>query len=93
MHTRVPLLRYNFLGIPVAAGVLYPASGLRLPPELAAFAMALSSVSVVASSLLLKRYAPPPLPRESQPLMPPPRGARRDDHLAITVDGGKTGLN
>ena len=47
------------LGIPVAAGALYPAMRVRLPPEAAALAMALSSVSVVTSSLLLKRYVPP----------------------------------
>jgi len=52
-------LGYNTLGIPVAAGVLYPWLQLRLPPELAALAMALSSVSVICSSLLLKLYIPP----------------------------------
>jgi Cu+-exporting ATPase len=48
---------YNVVGIPVAAGVLYPAFGLLLKPELAGLAMAFSSVSVVTSSLFLKRYA------------------------------------
>lgn len=47
-------LVYNSAGIPIAAGVLYPAIVLR--PEIAALAMALSSVSVVSNSLLLKRY-------------------------------------
>jgi hypothetical protein len=46
---------YNVVGIPVAAGVLYPAFGLVLKPEFAGLAMALSSVSVVTNSLLLKR--------------------------------------
>ena len=46
---------YNVVGIPIAAGVLYPAFGLVLKPEFAGLAMALSSVSVVTNSLLLKR--------------------------------------
>ena len=48
-------LFYNSLGIPIAAGVLYPITGHLLPPEWAGLAMALSSVSVVTNSLLLKR--------------------------------------
>jgi Cu+-exporting ATPase len=48
---------YNAIGIPVAAGLLYPAFGLVLKPEFAGLAMAFSSVSVVTNSLLLKRYA------------------------------------
>eukprot|EP00958_Prasinococcus_capsulatus_P003786 scaffold346_cov387-Prasinococcus_capsulatus_cf.AAC.29 len=52
-------LIYNGLGIPIAAGVFYPLWKARLPPELAALAMALSSVSVVCSSLLLKMYKSP----------------------------------
>ncbi|MCO1603979.1 heavy metal translocating P-type ATPase [Desulfosporosinus nitroreducens] len=49
-------LIYNVIGIPIAAGVLYPLTGQLLPPEWAGLAMAFSSVSVVTSSLLLKRY-------------------------------------
>ncbi len=45
---------YNGIGIPVAAGVLYPATGLLLSPMLAAAAMALSSVSVIANALRLR---------------------------------------
>lgn len=45
---------YNVMGVPVAAGVLYPAFGLLLSPIIAGAAMALSSVSVVTNSLLLK---------------------------------------
>ncbi|MGK2943248.1 MAG: heavy metal translocating P-type ATPase, partial [Desulfuromonadales bacterium] len=48
---------YNVIGIPIAAGVLYPAFGIVLKPEFAGLAMAFSSVSVVTNSLLLKRYA------------------------------------
>jgi cation transport ATPase len=45
---------YNALGVPVAAGVLYPAFGVLLSPIIAAAAMALSSVSVVANALRLR---------------------------------------
>src|SRR5688572_6653953 len=44
---------YNALGIPIAAGVLYPLTGLLLSPMIAALAMSLSSVSVVANALRL----------------------------------------
>jgi len=47
---------YNIVGIPIAAGVLYPTYGILLQPVFAAAAMSLSSVSVVGNSLLLNRY-------------------------------------
>jgi Cu+-exporting ATPase len=49
---------YNILGIPVAAGVLYPFIGVLLNPALAAAAMAMSSVSVVSNSLRLRYFRP-----------------------------------
>jgi Cu+-exporting ATPase len=45
---------YNAIGVPVAAGVLYPVFGLLLSPMLAAAAMSLSSVSVIANALRLR---------------------------------------
>ncbi len=50
---------YNVVLIPVAAGVLYPFFGIIFRPEFAGLAMALSSVSVLSFSLLLKGYVPP----------------------------------
>jgi P-type Cu+ transporter len=55
-------LAYNGIGIPVAAGVLYPFFGIRLSPIIAAAAMALSSLSVVTNANRLRRWHPAPLP-------------------------------
>ena len=56
---------YNTILIPVAAGVLYPAFGITFEPALAGLAMALSSVTVISLSLMLKRYVPE-IKRESK---------------------------
>ncbi len=47
-------LAYNILGIPIAAGVLFPVFGILLSPMIAALAMSFSSVSVIGNSLRLK---------------------------------------
>ena len=60
-------LGYNLFGIPVAAGVLYPMFQIQLPPAIAGFFMAMSSVSVVTSSLLLRNYQPPEGMRDGIP--------------------------
>jgi P-type Cu+ transporter len=46
---------YNVLGIPIAAGVLYPVFGLLLSPIIASAAMSMSSVSVITNALRLRR--------------------------------------
>ena len=48
---------YNAVGVPVAAGVLYPVFGILLSPMIAALAMSMSSVSVVTNALRLRRLA------------------------------------
>jgi Cu+-exporting ATPase len=50
---------YNTALIPVAAGLLYPFFGITFRPELAGLAMAMSSVTVISLSLMLKTYVPP----------------------------------
>ncbi len=56
---------YNSILIPVAAGVLYPTFGITFEPALAGLAMAMSSVTVITLSLMLKRYVPE-IKRESR---------------------------
>jgi Cu+-exporting ATPase len=52
---------YNIVGIPIAAGILYPFLGLRLSPMIAAAAMAMSSLSVVSNSNRLRGFRPKPI--------------------------------
>jgi Cu+-exporting ATPase len=49
---------YNIIGIPIAAGILYPFLGLLLNPIIAGAAMAFSSVSVVSNALRLRNFQP-----------------------------------
>jgi len=64
-------LAYNAVGIPLAAGVLYPLFGIRLSPIIAAAAMALSSLSVVTNANRLRRWQPAPLPAAPPATMEP----------------------
>jgi Cu+-exporting ATPase len=57
---------YNIIGIPIAAGALYPFTGFLLNPMVAAAAMAFSSVSVVTNALMMARYKSPELKRFSR---------------------------
>lgn len=66
---------YNSIGIPVAAGVLYPALHLTLNPMLAAAAMSLSSVCVVSNALRLRGWKPPVFPDQPVPTVPLPESA------------------
>jgi P-type Cu+ transporter len=87
-------LAYNAIGIPVAAGILYPVAGIRLSPILAAAAMALSSLSVVGNANRLRRYHPAPLPPagrvDAEPQVETPVGAEpvpvTDPVCGMTVD-------
>jgi Cu+-exporting ATPase len=64
-------LAYNGVGIPIAAGALYPLLGWRLSPMLAAAAMALSSLSVVGNANRLRRFQPPAAPPAGPALAAP----------------------
>jgi Cu+-exporting ATPase len=82
---------YNTLGIPVAAGVLYPFFGIRLSPMIAAGAMALSSLSVVTNANRLRNFAPGVMtgqPRIFEPHVevPPEREMATDPVCGMTVD-------
>jgi P-type Cu+ transporter len=83
---------YNTIGIPIAAGVLYPFTGLRLSPMIAAAAMSLSSISVVMNANRLHRFLPGPLDAVARPVgeprvdVPKPREEAIDPVCGMTVD-------
>jgi P-type Cu+ transporter len=70
---------YNSVGIPIAAGILYPFFGVRLSPMIAAAAMAASSLSVVTNANRLRRFTPPPLPTAATPAAVEPTLETGDD--------------
>lgn len=74
---------YNGAGIPIAAGVLYPAFGLLLSPMIAAAAMALSSLSVVANANRLRRFSP-------QPVVDVPRRPSTEPTVEVGSDPERT---
>ena len=80
---------YNSIGIPVAAGVLYPALHLTLNPMLAAAAMSLSSVCVVSNALRLRGWKPPVFPDQPVPTAPLPESAvfQSQGKETIHIDG------
>jgi Cu+-exporting ATPase len=75
-------LAYNAIGIPIAAGVLYPAFGIRLSPVIAAAAMAASSLSVVGNANRLRRYHPAPLPAPGETHVEPQVHTPAASHLS-----------
>lgn len=84
---------YNALGIPLAAGALYPVLGWRLNPMMAAAAMAASSLSVVANANRLRRFRPPDPSTAAAPVVDVPvdvRATETDPVCGMTITPGPT---
>jgi Cu+-exporting ATPase len=85
-------LAYNAIGIPIAAGALYPFFGIRLSPIIAAAAMAASSLSVVGNANRLRRYRPAPLPEaEVAGVTPQVETGSAHSHEIAERDGAQPG--
>jgi len=81
---------YNILGIPLAAGALFPAFGLLLSPMIGSAAMSLSSVCVVTNALRLRFFKPGPAPETGEmPAVPPSVPAENAENAVkvVTVEG------
>ena len=80
---------YNSLGIPIAAGALYPAFGILLSPMLGAAAMSLSSVCVVTNALRLRRFCaklPEPISEELQPGNPAEDKTKEEPSMQTVIE-------
>lgn len=82
---------YNGIGIPIAAGVLYPAFGLTLSPMIAAGAMALSSLSVVANANRLRSFTPRTIPDDvhvstTDPVVEVGRDEEKEEDMSKTTE-------
>lgn len=76
---------YNIIGIPIAAGVLYPAFGIQLSPMIGAAAMSLSSVFVVSNALRLRMFKQKLIKTETENSVVTER--KEVDHMVIKVEG------
>lgn len=77
---------YNAMGIPLAAGVLYPVFGIALSPMIGAMAMSFSSVSVVTNALRLRFFGNQTVQETECPL-PPIQNIRADNTVILSVNG------
>ncbi|WP_301860064.1 heavy metal translocating P-type ATPase [uncultured Megasphaera sp.] len=81
---------YNVIAIPLAAGLLYPAYGLKLSPMIGAAAMSMSSVCVVLNALRLRFFAPSHTESQSSAGTVSRETSRETPHISPTKGGNKT---
>jgi len=84
-------LGYNLLAVPAAAGAFFPWTHASLPPAAAGACMALSSLSVLLSSLALRFYSPPHLDPPPAPRLTAPMAKTPADLEMVRVEGGGGG--